>query len=90
MNTQTSTFSVRIANTTKARLEKLAETTGRSRAFLAAQAIDEYIAVNEWQVQGIKKAIASLEAGKGISWEKIKPWLESWGTAHEKPMPKFD
>lgn len=89
MNTKskTSTFSIRVENKTKNRLEKLAETTGRSRAFLAAQAIDEYLAVNEWQVEGIKKAIASLDAGKGIPHEKVKAWVESWGTKNEKPMP---
>jgi hypothetical protein len=33
---------VRLARSTKARLQQLAKSTGRSRAFLAAQAIEEY------------------------------------------------
>jgi hypothetical protein len=36
--------------------------TGRSRAFLAAEAIEEYLDINEWQVAGIALAISSLEA----------------------------
>ena len=35
----TDTFSVRLDRATKAKLEKLAKSTGRSRAYLAATAI---------------------------------------------------
>src|SRR3977135_2233601 len=59
MNTQT--FSVRLDRSAKTRLQKLAKSTGRSRAFLAAEAIHEYLDVNEWQVEGIVGAIASLD-----------------------------
>jgi RHH-type transcriptional regulator, rel operon repressor / antitoxin RelB len=46
------TFSVRLDHETKARLQKLAKSTGRSRAFLAAEAIQEYLDITEWQVAG--------------------------------------
>jgi RHH-type rel operon transcriptional repressor/antitoxin RelB len=42
----TDTVSVRLARSTKARLQQLAKSTGRSRAFLAAQAIEEYLDIN--------------------------------------------
>jgi len=35
------------------RCEKLAKSTGRSRSFLAAEAISAYLDTNEWQVAGI-------------------------------------
>jgi predicted transcriptional regulator len=60
------TFSVRIDSVTKKRLEKLAKSTGRSRSFLAAEAINEYLDLNEWQVAGIQKAVASLDAARGF------------------------
>ena len=84
----TSTFSVRVERSIKKRLEKLAKSTGRSRAFLAAQAIDEYLEVNEWQVAGINKAIQSLNSGKGVPHEKVVQWVKSWGTKKERPMPR--
>jgi RHH-type transcriptional regulator, rel operon repressor / antitoxin RelB len=59
------TVSVRLARTTKARLQQLAKSAGRSRAFLAAEAIEEYLDINEWQVAGILGAIASLDRGSG-------------------------
>ena len=46
--TNTDTFSVRLDRSTKTRLEKLARSTGRSRAYLAATAIQEYLDLNEW------------------------------------------
>ena len=52
MNTET--FSVRLDRTAKTRLQRLAKSTGRSRAYLAAEAIHEYLDVNEWQLAGIE------------------------------------
>jgi RHH-type transcriptional regulator, rel operon repressor / antitoxin RelB len=48
----TDTVSVRLARSTKARLQQLAKITGRSRAYLAAEAIEEYLDINEWQDGG--------------------------------------
>ena len=84
----TETFSVRLDRAAKTRLQKLAKSTGRSRAFLAAEAIHEYLDVNEWQVARIKRAIASLDAGKGIPHAQVKAWVSSWGRRKERPMPK--
>ena len=59
------TVSVRVDPVIKKRLEKLAKSTGRSRSFLAAEAINEYLDLNEWQVAGIQKAITSFDEGRG-------------------------
>ncbi|HLG86024.1 MAG TPA: CopG family ribbon-helix-helix protein [Alphaproteobacteria bacterium] len=82
------TFTVRIDQSTKDRLEKLARNTGRSRSFLAAEAINEYLDVNEWQVAGIKRAIASFDRGEGVSHQEVKEWVESWGSKNERSSPK--
>ena len=71
------TFTVRVDSAVKKRLEKLAKSTGRSRSFLAAEAIEEYVDVNEWQVAGIKRAMQSMDRGEGIPHEEIKQWLGS-------------
>jgi RHH-type transcriptional regulator, rel operon repressor / antitoxin RelB len=84
---KTTTFSVRVARSIEKRLETLAKSTGRSRAFLAAQAINEYLDVNEWQVARIQHAIVSLEAGLGVPHERIKEWVASWGKPDERPLP---
>jgi predicted transcriptional regulator len=70
--------SVRIDSASKKRLEKLAKSTGRSRSFLAAEAINEYLDLNEWQVAGIQKAISSLDGGEGgctRAWPRVGQFL---------------
>lgn len=85
---RSTTFTVRVDRTIKKRLEKLAESTGRSRSYLAAEAINEYLDVNEWQVAGIKSAIASLDKGEGVPHQRVKEWITSWGSENERPIRK--
>ena len=86
MNTET--FSVRLDRSAKVRLQKLAKSTGRSRSYLAAEAIAAYLDTNEWQVAGINKALSSLDRGKGIAHARVSDWVASWETRKERPAPK--
>jgi RHH-type rel operon transcriptional repressor/antitoxin RelB len=82
------TFTVRVDSAVKKRLEKLAKSTGRSRSFLAAEAIGEFVDVNEWQITGIKAAIQSLDRGESIPHEQVKEWVQSRGSRKQRPAPK--
>lgn len=82
------TFTVRVAPAVKKRLENLARSTGRSRSFLAAEALSEYLDVNEWQVAGVRQAISSLDRGKGVPHEQVKDWVEAWGRKRERRAPR--
>ena len=86
MNTET--FSVRLDPSAKKRLQKLAKSTGRSRAFLAAEAISAYLDTNEWQISGISRALASLDRGKGIAHARVSEWVTSWETPKERRSPR--
>src|SRR6266536_2693628 len=83
---RSTTFTVRVDTAAKKRLERLAKSTGRSRSFLAAEAINEYLDVNEWQVAGIRRAIEAADRGELISQDQVKAWVESWD-GQELPMP---
>jgi predicted transcriptional regulator len=85
---RSTTLTVRVDAAAKKRLERLAKSTGRSRSFLAAEAINEYLDVNERQVAGIKRAIASLDRGEAVSHERVKDWVTSWGSGRERPISK--
>ena len=86
--TNSTVLSVRVSNTTKKRLAKIAETMQRSQSYVAAEAIEEYLAIQEWQIAGVKQALASLERGEGVSHEDVKRWANSLGTEEEIPKPK--
>jgi RHH-type rel operon transcriptional repressor/antitoxin RelB len=82
------TFTVRVEAEVKKRLEKLAKSTGRSRSFLAAEALNEYLDGIEWQVAGVKRAMASLDRGDGVPHQEVKDWVNSWGRKRERLAPK--
>lgn len=81
------TFTIRVDSTVKKRLEKLAKSTGRSRSYLAAEALSEYLDVNEWQIAGVKQAVASLDRGEGVPHGGVKEWVDSWGSENERSPP---
>jgi predicted transcriptional regulator len=60
---ETTTLTVRLPRETKEKLDALAESTRRSKAFLAAEAIGDYVAANAWQVEAIGQALAEADAG---------------------------
>ncbi len=60
---QSSTMTVRLARDIKTRLEQLARATQRSKSFLAAEAIRDYLELNEWQIAEIESAIQEAERG---------------------------
>jgi predicted transcriptional regulator len=82
------TFTIRVEPEVKKRLEKLAKSTGRTRSFLAAEALSEYLDVNEWQVAGVRRAMASLDRGDGVPHQEVKGWINSWGRKRERTAPK--
>jgi RHH-type transcriptional regulator, rel operon repressor / antitoxin RelB len=82
------TFTVRVEAEVKERLEKLAKKTGRSRSSLAAEALNAYLDANEWQVAGVKRAMASLDRGDGVPHQEVKDWVNSWGRKPVRSAPK--
>lgn len=73
------TMSIRLEEDVKDRLEQLADATQRSRSFLAAEAIREYVEVNEWQIQEIHAALAEADAGDFASDDEVKAVQHKWG-----------
>ena len=82
------TLTIRVESADKQRLEALAASTGRSRSFLASEAIGEYLRVNEWQVAGIRQAMETLDRGESIDHAAMKDWILSWDGPNELPPPK--
>jgi predicted transcriptional regulator len=58
-----SAFSVRLEDDTLASLDRLAEKTERSRSWLVARAIEDYVALNAWQIGKIEEGIAAADRG---------------------------
>jgi RHH-type transcriptional regulator, rel operon repressor / antitoxin RelB len=81
------TLSIRVDDAAKERLAALAKSTGRTSSFLAAEAINAYLDINEWQVQGIRHAMASLDAGSSVAHGDVKAWAIALADGQDMPAP---
>jgi predicted transcriptional regulator len=84
----TDTLSIRLDTETKKRLDALAQRSKRSKSFLAAEAIAQYVAAEEWQLGEIRAGLADLDEGRTMSHEKVSKWLKSWGKPAEAKAPR--
>ena len=73
------TMTIRLEPALKQRLDHLAEATQRSKSFLAAQAIREFVDLNEWQVQEIRDALAEADREEFASDDLVRDVLGKWG-----------
>jgi predicted transcriptional regulator len=65
-------MTVRVEPEVKTKLDKLAKATARTKSFLIADAIREYVEINEWQIEAIQEGIRQADAGKLIAHDKLK------------------
>ena len=56
-------FTVRVSDDTAKKLEEIALKMDRSRSYTAAEAIEEYVARQEWQLAEIEAGLAEADAG---------------------------
>jgi len=82
------TLSIRVDKSAKERLQALAQSTGRSSSYLAAEAIDNYLQLQEWQIAAVQEGIDSIEKRGTVPHGEVTAWIESWGTDNELPRPK--
>ncbi len=84
------TLSIRINQKSREKLETLSDATGRSKSFLAAEAIENYLDTQTWQVEAIAKAVTKADSKEAhfISHNKVEQWVNSWDTDTEMDMPK--
>lgn len=72
------TMTVRLEDEVKDRLDRLAESTQRSKSFLAAVAIREFVENNEWQISEIRAALAEADAADFATDKELAAVAEKW------------
>ena len=75
---RSSLVSLRLDAKLNKQLERLSRTMSRSRSFVAAEAIREYVALNEWQIEEIKKGLAEADRGEFATEKDVKQVLNKW------------
>lgn len=73
------TITIRPESELNQRLERLAKSMQQSKSSLAAQAILEFVDLNEWQVQEIEQAIVEADRGEFASDQQVAAVFDKWG-----------
>jgi predicted transcriptional regulator len=60
----TAAFTIRLDDDKLAKLDALAADMDRSRSWIAAKAIENYVELNAWQIAQIKAGIAEADRGE--------------------------
>lgn len=82
------TMTVRIEPEVGEKLDALARDMHRSKAYLASEAISDFVARNAWQVAEIRRGLEEHASGTpGVRHEVVRRWVESWGSENELPRP---
>jgi RHH-type rel operon transcriptional repressor/antitoxin RelB len=69
---ESAVLTLRLDAKLKNKLDRLSKSLNRSRSFVAAQAIQEFVSVNEWQINEIKKGLAEADAGDFATDEEMR------------------
>ena len=72
------TMTIRLEPELKQRLDQLAEATHRSKSFLAAEALRDFIEINEWQIQEITDAIEEADNEDFASDMEVNKVMAKW------------
>jgi len=67
-----SVLTLRVDAKLKNQLDRLSKAMNWSRSFVAVRAIQEYVSVNEWQINEIKKGLAEADAGDFATDEEMQ------------------
>ncbi len=73
---QSSVLTIRVSPETREQLEKLARATQRSKSYLAAEAIEKYLALEAWQVAEVEQALREADAGEFASEDELAAVLK--------------
>ena len=75
---ESSVLTLRLASKLKKQLDRLSKAMDRSRSFVAAQAIQEFVTLNEWQICEIKKALVEADRGDIARDEEVQQTVKRW------------
>ena len=60
-------------------IDALTKATGRTKSFLAVEALREYLQVQAWQVQDIKDALAEANRGELATENEVATFFAKYG-----------
>ncbi|MFJ2479992.1 CopG family ribbon-helix-helix protein [Pseudomonas sp. NPDC087598] len=75
-----SVMSLRIPDEIANTLANLAKATGRSKSYLAVDALREYLAREAWQIEELQQAVKEADAGDFATSDEVRAIADKWNT----------
>jgi RHH-type transcriptional regulator, rel operon repressor / antitoxin RelB len=72
-------LNVRLPNELHESLSRLTKATGRTKSFLAVEALRGYIAAEAWQLKDIEDGLAEADRGEFASPRAVKAFFKKYG-----------
>jgi predicted transcriptional regulator len=83
-------LSVRVPEALKEQLDYLSRSTKRSKAYLATEALDDYVRKNAWRAKELHAALAEADKGMFVSHEAMLAWADAMDSDNELAPPEPD
>jgi predicted transcriptional regulator len=83
-------LSVRVPDELKERLEYLSRATKRSKAYLATEALTDYVKKNAWKAKELQQALDEADKGIFVSHEAMIRWVDALASDQELEPPEPD
>ena len=61
-------------------LDQIASAMDRDRSYVLNEAVEDYLEVQQWQLEGIDRAIAEADAGSFASEEEVRAAFDAFKT----------
>ena len=84
------TFSVRLPDDLRAEVDKMAEATQRSRAFIIKEAVEAYVDEHRAYLAAIDEAIIEADKGVFVSGKAARQWMRDLRNDPDAPTPEAD
>ena len=78
-------FTIRVPDEVADRLDQIAQKLDRSRSYMAAQAIEDFVSREEWQLEEIEAGLAEAESGEFASEEELARVVSKYVKATARP-----
>ena len=80
---------MRIAPAKRRQLDRLATARKIDRSAVISEALEQYLAFEQWQIERIKEGLRQADAGELVSQDEVAVWVDSWGDRDERPLPEI-
>lgn len=87
---KTAPVSVRLSADLNERVIAVARALDRPKSWVIDQAVQAFVAMQEWQLAAIDEGLRAADAGRVVAHEDVVAWVQSWGGPDELPMPKCE